>query len=137
MEIKYITIDTNSYRSFKKGELGSLEVMRRIPNIVICPIVIGELLGGFVVGNREEKNRSELEFFLSSPRIKLVEIDRSTSEFYAKIYKELRLKGKPIPTNDLWIAATAMQYGGAIFTHDHHFEYISGLIVISSIVDLE
>jgi predicted nucleic acid-binding protein len=89
------------------------------------------------VGSREEKNRNELEFFLSSHRIKFASIDRNTSEYYAKIYKELRLKGKPIPINDLWIAATAMQYGGAIFTYDSHFEHINDLIVISSFDDLK
>jgi predicted nucleic acid-binding protein len=47
------------------------------------------------------------------------------------------LKGKPIPINDLWIAATAMQYGGAIFTYDSHFEHINDLIVISSFDDLK
>jgi hypothetical protein len=73
-----------------------------------------------------------LEFFLSSHRIRFAPIDRNTTEYYAKIYKELRSKGKPIPTNDLWIAATAMQYGGAIFTHDSHFEHITDLIVIST-----
>jgi tRNA(fMet)-specific endonuclease VapC len=77
-----------------------------------------------------------LEFFLSSHRIRFAPIDRNTTEYYAKIYKELRSKGKPIPTNDLWIAATAMQYGGAIFTHDSHFEHITDLIVISTFDDL-
>jgi len=137
MEIKYITIDTNSYRAFKKADKDAVEIIRRVPNIIISPVVIGELLGGFAVGTREEKNRNELEFFLSSPRIKFASIDRNTSAFYAKIYKELRGKGKPIPSNDLWIAATAMQYGGAIFTYDGHFEHITDLIVISSVDDLK
>lgn len=137
MEIKYITIDTNSYRAFKKADTDAVEIIRRVPNIIISPVVIGELLGGFVLGNREEINRNELEFFLSSPRIKFASIDRNTSEYYAKIYKELRGKGKPIPINDLWIAATAMQYGGAIFTYDGHFEHINDLIVISSVDDLK
>ena len=137
MEIKNITIDTNSYRAFKKGDTDAVEIIRRVPNIIISPIVIGELLGGFAVGTREEKNRNELEFFLSSHRIKYASIDRNTSEYYAKIYKELRLKGKPIPINDLWIAATTLQYGGVIFTYDRHFEQITDLIVISSIDDLK
>lgn len=134
--MKYITIDTNCYRAFKIGDTDSVEIIRRVPNIIISPVVIGELLGGFAAGNREEKNRNELEFFLSSHRIKFASIDRITAEYYAKIYKELRSKGKPIPTNDLWIAATAMQHGGAIFTHDSHFEHITGLVVISSFADL-
>jgi predicted nucleic acid-binding protein len=136
MEIKSIVIDANSYSAFKRGDFDAVEIIRHVPNIIMSPVVMGELLSGFAFGSKEEKNRKELELFLSSERVKLVAIDRNTSEQYTKIYKELRLKGKPIPTNDLWIAATAVQYGNAVFTYDDHFKHISTLKVISTFDDL-
>jgi predicted nucleic acid-binding protein len=137
MEIKPVIVDTSSYSAFKRGEPDAVEIVRHIPGIIINPVVVGELLSGFALGSKEEKNKKELELFLNSDRVKFVTIDRNTSEHYTKIYKELRSKGKPIPTNDLWIAATAMQYGGAVFTYDSHFEQISNLKVISKFEDLK
>ena len=50
-----------------------------------------------------------------------------TADFYAVVWMQLRRKGKPIPSNDLWIAATALQHGLAVFTYDQHFQDIDGL----------
>jgi predicted nucleic acid-binding protein len=55
-------------------------------------------------------------------------VDEKTAEYYAHTYLSLRRKGKPIPTNDLWIAATALQHGLAVFTYDKHFFDIDGII---------
>ena len=55
--------------------------------------------------------------------------DLETAEFYALIVKQLREKGKPIPTNDIWIAASAMRHSLALISHDRHFEAIKGLLL--------
>ncbi len=133
MAIKAVLIDVNAYTAFKKGKVEAVEIIRHVPRILLNPVIIGELLSGFVLGNKNEKNREELELFLSSKRVSSVDIDRNTSEFYSKIYKELRSKGRPIPTNDLWIAATAKQYGIAIFTYDKHFSNIDDLEIVSKV----
>ena len=125
MAIDNILIDTNAYASFKQGNPKALEIIRHSPFIGLNAIVIGELSAGFAVGNRESQNRQELETFLKSPRVRFFVIDHETTEYYAAIYKELRTKGRPIPTNDLWIAATAVQYKLAIFTYDKHFKTIN------------
>ena len=59
--------------------------------------------------------------FLSSQRIKVIGLDEETSERYAIIINHLRERGTPVPTNDLWIAASAMQYGLKVITADRHF----------------
>jgi tRNA(fMet)-specific endonuclease VapC len=56
-------------------------------------------------------------------------VDEDTAEFYARVYWDLKRKGKPIPTNDLWVAASAMRHGLALFTYDGHFDNIDGLIL--------
>ncbi|MCD4787874.1 MAG: PIN domain-containing protein [Desulfobacterales bacterium] len=73
----------------------------------------------------------ELEQFLDSPRVFLYSINEDTAEFYSTILNELRRIGRPIPTNDIWIASVAFQHGLRIFTRDSHFTYIPGLVVVS------
>ena len=68
-----------------------------------------------------------LQEFLKSPRIKCLPIDEETTEYYSQIYAELRRKGKPIPTNDMWIGATALQHELPLFTYDSDFMYIENL----------
>lgn len=130
MAIGPIIIDTNSYSSFKRGETEAVEIIRHVPAIIINPIILGELLGGFELGIKHEENKKELELFLQSQRVKFVSIDRKTSEYYSIIYKELRKKGKPIPTNDIWIAATAMQHGLSVYSYDEHFNHIPNLYFV-------
>jgi predicted nucleic acid-binding protein len=134
--MKKILIDTNGYVAFKKGDKDALQIIRKAAIIGFSVIVLGELLAGFSAGNKESTNREELRMFLDSPRVVLLNASETTSEFYAKVFSDLKQKGKPIPTNDLWIAATALENGYAIFTHDHHFKEINGLLIGSKPSDL-
>lgn len=127
--MKRILIDTNSYAAFKRNEPIAVEVLRRVEYIGINTIVLGEILGGFKGGNKEVENKKELNQFLDSQRVYILEIDEETSEFYAKIYWDLKKKGNPIPTNDMWVAASAMRHGLSLFTYDEHFNNINGLIL--------
>jgi tRNA(fMet)-specific endonuclease VapC len=127
--MKKILLDTNGYVAFKRGDEAALRIIQNAAVIGFSVVVLGELLAGFSSGNKESTNRQELKAFLDSPRIVLLNTSETTSEFYAKVFSGLRQKGKPIPTNDLWIAATALEHGYAIFTNDNHFKEIDGLIV--------
>lgn len=131
MVTKSILIDTNVYTSALKGEHETIKVLQRANEIVVCSITIGELLSGFKAGNKGKKNREELAEFLDSPRVQVYGIDTNTAEFYSEVLNNLRKKGKPIPTNDIWIAAVAFQYGLLLFTKDKHFKYVPGLLLVS------
>ena len=128
--MKSILIDTNIYTHALRGDQETISVLQQVQEIGICSISIGELLSGFKAGTRGKKNREELAEFLDAPRVKIFGIDEDTAEFYATILDELRKKGKPVPTNDVWIASVAFQYGFPLFTKDRHFEQISGLILV-------
>jgi predicted nucleic acid-binding protein len=131
-----ILIDTNAYTAFKQGLPDAIAVVQRAPQLLISSIVIGELLAGFAVGSRETQNRDELDQFLASVRVVVVGADERTAAYYATVYRSLRAKGRPIPTNDMWIAATALQHGSALFSFDGHFQSIDGLIVGATAVEL-
>ncbi len=92
------------------------------------PVILGELLAGFMRGRRTTKNAKELTTFLSSPRVRIVVVDGETAERYAVIFDSLRGAGTPIPTNDIWIAATAMQHGLRLLTGDTHFRKVPQVI---------
>lgn len=112
-----------------RGDEQVVRLLRRVSQIGISSISIGELLSGFKAGNREQKNRHELEIFLDSPRVVLYSVDEETAEQYSAVLNRLKQKGTPIPTNDIWIAATALQQGMPVCTMDKHFSYIEGLLL--------
>jgi predicted nucleic acid-binding protein len=123
-----ILLDTSAYSAFMRGNPKIKSAIQRADEIYLNPIVLGELLAGFLRGNNERKNREELQELLASPRAGTVSLDEETSERYAVILSDLRDKGTPVPTNDIWIAATAMQHGLKILTTDSHYEKISQVI---------
>lgn len=123
-----ILIDTNVYVAFKEGKDSIVDVIQNAEIIGISPIVLGELLSGFEYGNKSKKNRDELTEFLQVSRIKLFSITDDTANFYSQIYASLRKKGNPIPSNDMWIAAQALENGCTLCSFDKQFEAIEGLI---------
>lgn len=128
--MKKVMIDTNIYSLAMKGDRETTDLLRKVDSIGISVICIGELTAGFQAGSREKKNREELEQFLDSPRVVLFHIDTETAEFYASIFNQLKSAGTPIPTNDIWIAASAFQHGYRLFSNDRHFENVHGLFLI-------
>jgi predicted nucleic acid-binding protein len=127
--MKRIILDTNFYAAFKKNEVTAVSMLSRADFVGVSTVILGELLAGFRYGSREDLNRQELDEFLDSPRVDILPIDADTAEFYAQVFHELKLKGRPIPSNDLWLAASALQHGLSLATFDDHFSSISGLLL--------
>ena len=124
-----ILIDTNIYSSALRGDSEVVQVLRQVVHIGITAVSIGELLSGFRGGNKEQENRRELEVFLDAPRVTLYGIDEYTAEYYCTVINQLKKIGTPIPTNDIWIAAVAFQFGLQLYTLDKHFCNIEGLLL--------
>ena len=124
-----ILIDTNVYSAAMRGDAEIVSLLRRVEHIGISSISIGELLSGFRAGGREEKNRQELGIFLDSPRVALYPVNKETAEHYSSVLNQLRRQGKPIPTNDIWIAASALQHSLPLCTLDKHFAHVEGLLL--------
>ena len=96
-----ILIDTNAYAAFKRGHVDAIAVVRTAPLLVLSSVIVGELLGGFAAGAKEQQNRQDLSAFLASSRVTIVSVDEGTAERYAAVYAALRSAGTPIPTNDM------------------------------------
>lgn len=124
-----ILIDTNIYSNSLRGDTEVIAILRHVSHLGITAISIGELLSGFRAGNKEKQNRRELGMFLDSPRVTLYAVNEDTAEYYCSILNQLKNQGTPIPTNDIWIAATAFQYGLQLYTLDAHFSHIKGLLL--------
>jgi predicted nucleic acid-binding protein len=133
--LKGILLDTNAYAAFREGLPEAVEIIRHAPFVGLNTVILGELLGGFAAGTREASNREALTVFLGADGVTVFSVDERTSENYGRVYASLRRRGKPIPTNDMWIAATALQHGLAVFTYDPHFKYVEGIAVGSQIAD--
>ena len=125
--MKQLLIDTNVYVAFKRNDPNVINLLRQADTIAVNTVVLGELFAGFKGGARETANRKELDLFLDSPRVELFVLDESSADFFALVFNNLKQIGKPVPTNDIWIAASAMQHGLTLATLDSHFSHIAGL----------
>ena len=124
-----IALDTSAYSAFKRGHRDVVDHVRRAQEILLPSVVLGELLGGFEAGSQARRNRDELDLFLESPRVRPVTLGQATAERYAVIYASLRTAGHPLPTNDLWIAASAMEHGAELVTLDRDFTHVAQILV--------
>jgi tRNA(fMet)-specific endonuclease VapC len=129
-----ILLDTNAYSALLRGHDEVADRVRRAERVVFSTVVAGELLLGFRLGTRLKKNMAELDAFLENPYVSLVPVTLTTADRFARIAAALRAKGRPIPTNDIWIAAHAMEAGAELLSFDEHFGAVDGLawVVLSS-----
>lgn len=122
-----LAVDSVRYGDFCSGDARAVEVLRSAEAIFVPLIVLAELRAGFAHGTRREHNEKVLVRFMNSTRVRVVSPDEQTTHFYAQVYADLRKKGRPIPTNDIWIAAITMQHDLVLFDRDRHFDQIPQL----------
>ena len=123
-----IMLDTSAYVGFKRNAVEVVEIIVKAELIIFSPVVMGELMFGFRNDTRFKKNMDDLDRFLKHEAVDLMPIGKVTSDRYSRIAVKLRQQGTPIPTNDIWIAAQAMEQGAELITSDHHFDKINGLV---------
>ena len=125
--MKKILLDTNAYGSLLAGNEKILEALSEAEVVFMSVIVIGELFAGFYGGNKFSQNKALLEEFLAKPTVQVLEISRETSEIFGKLKHQLKKAGTPIPLNDVWLAAQALEVGAQFVSLDSHFENVKGL----------
>lgn len=127
--MKKIVLDTNAYRSLMDEDEKVVKVVESAKEVILPIIVVGELFEAFKLGNREKFNLEKIEMFLDRANVTLGLVSGETAHIYADIRVKLHRKGRPIPVNDVWVAAQAMENGAVLVTDDGHFEEVAGLRV--------
>lgn len=122
-----ILVDTNRYTDFANGSEEAMTVFGDADEIAVPFVVVAEIRAGFHYGNRVETNEELFSKFLRNSFVRVLYPDEATTRFYADIYARLRRQGTPVPTNDLWIAALALQHSLPLYTRDKHFDSIPQL----------
>ena len=122
-----VLLDTNAYSALMRGHPAVAGLVRRSQEVLLSTVVAGELLYGFRCGSRFERNLHEIEEFANNPFVRVVPVTMTTADRFARIAAALRTRGKPIPTNDVWIAAQTMESGAELLSFDEHFSGVDGL----------
>jgi tRNA(fMet)-specific endonuclease VapC len=120
-----ILLDTNIVIQLFKGNPSVTTSFETYSSINIPFAVLGELYLGAYRSSNPKKHIHQVNDFLSDCNILIA--DDETANNYALIKTELLNKGKPIPENDIWIAAVAKQYNLTLITRDKHFKEIAAI----------
>jgi predicted nucleic acid-binding protein len=123
-----LLLDTSAYSALMRGHMDVADRVRRAESIVLSTVVAGELLFGFRAGNRLDENQRQFRRFLDNPYVSILPVSLVTADRFARIGASLRAKGRPIPSNDIWIAAHALESGAELLSADEHFEAVDGLV---------
>jgi tRNA(fMet)-specific endonuclease VapC len=127
--VKYL-LDTNAYAGLMRGSDAVVSRVRRAERILLSSVVVGELLYGFRNGTRYEANRAQLDVFLANRFVVFLPVTLTTAERFGLIAAALKRKGAPIPSNDIWIAAHALETGADLMSFDGHFSHVDGLAFV-------
>jgi predicted nucleic acid-binding protein len=119
-----LAIDSNRFIDFCAGDEAVLEIFEQAALLVIPFVVLAEIRVGAQLVKRGETQIRVLNTLLNQPGVRTAHSTDGTAHHYAAIYAQLRRKGTPIPTNDIWIAAIAMEHNLILYTRDAHFEKI-------------
>ena len=125
--MKKILLDTNAYVRFLRGDEKVMTYLAQADSVYMSVFVLGELYAGFKAGGKERNNRQILERFLLKPTVTVLEATIETAEIFGLIMASLRKSGTPIPVNDVWIAAHALETGSILVTYNDRFAVIPGL----------
>jgi tRNA(fMet)-specific endonuclease VapC len=124
-----VVLDTSAYSQFRAGHREIAELIASSESVRLPAIVLGELEAGFALGSRAADNRHLLEQFIAEPFVSVLDVTRDVARRFGELFAHLRRAGTPIPVDDVWIAATAVDCGGHLVTFDHDFERVPGLSV--------
>ena len=122
-------LDTSAYSRFASVGGSAKAAIESAESLTINVVALGELRGGYRAGSRAGMNEADLRDFLQAAEVRVVPITEATADLYAQIWADQRRHGRMLPTNDIWIAATAIEHGLVVLTGDRHFGEVEGLEV--------
>jgi tRNA(fMet)-specific endonuclease VapC len=122
--VKTVLPDTIVIIDLLAGDRSFEEELSSADRILVTPTIVAEYLAGIRTGKRDALRRQAFEDFLEDPAVVFLPHDRETASRYASLHQYLRRAGTPLPINDIWIAASALQHSALLLTRDRHFEAI-------------
>lgn len=127
MEVR-VAIDTNRLTDLFQGDADLADWLGNCDQVSIPFVVLGEITAGFYGGAQQRRNQLLLNHFLVKPTVEVLFAGGETVEQYARLFVQMKRAGTPIPDNDLWIAALALEHNLVLITRDRHFERIPQLM---------
>lgn len=127
---KRLVLDTSAYSRMLRRHSEVLDLVSSASQVLISAVTLGELEAGFELGSKASQNRRTLSLFLDEPYVEVIRVDAQIARQYGRIFARLRRAGTPLPTNDIWIAATAAEHRCTVLTFDRHFIEIAELEVL-------
>ncbi len=127
MEVR-VALDTNRLTDLFQGDSELADRLGECDEVWLPLMVLAEIKAGFYGGSQQHRNERLLQSFLSKPTVGIMLPARETAEHYARLFVQLKRAGTPIPDNDLWIAALALEHDLQLVTRDHHFKSIPQLL---------
>jgi predicted nucleic acid-binding protein len=120
-----VILDTNGLSAMADGDAHLASILRSATLLALPVIVLGE----YRYGIRQSRHRRQYEVWLLTvlTGCRVLDVDEKTTELYADIRAELKRIGRPIPGNDLWIAALARQHAFPLLSRDQHFDFVPEL----------
>lgn len=125
--IERLVLDTSAYSKFRSGDTRVRDLIAEAESVMVPTPVLGELHGAFELGSRTRENRAALGDFLAESFVSVIPVSETVARHYGRVFAALRRAGTPIPANDMWIAACALDHGACLVTFDHDFAHIAGL----------
>jgi tRNA(fMet)-specific endonuclease VapC len=123
-----VALDTNRLTDLFQGDAELADRLGECDEVWLPLVVLAEVKAGFYGGSQQHRNEKLLQSFLAQPTVGVLLPERETAEHYARLFVQLKRAGTPIPDNDLWIAALALQHDLPLITRDHHFERVPQLL---------
>lgn len=123
-----LALDTNRYADLCRGVAETVSLVSTAEAVFLPFVVVAELRAGFAFGKRSAENERVLRRFLLKEDVEVLYADDQTTHHYAAAYRQLRVQGTPIPTNDLWIAALVLQHNLTLHDRDRHFEHLPQIV---------
>jgi tRNA(fMet)-specific endonuclease VapC len=125
-----VALDTNRLTDLFQGDAELAEFLATCDEVWIPLIVLAEIKAGFYGGTQQHRNEVLLRKFMAKPTVGMLLPGRETAEQYARLFVQLKRAGTPVPDNDLWIAALALENDLTLITRDRHFDNIPQLLTV-------
>ena len=123
-----VALDTNRLTDLFQGDAELADRLGECDEVWLPLMVLAEIKAGFYGGSQQHRNEMLLQSFLAKPTVGVLLPARETSEHYARLFVQLKRSGTPVPDNDLWIAALALEHNLMLITRDNHFKCIPQLL---------